>query len=51
MNEPASSSSTDRMARYLDEVLLQPDQVDDVALTSEPGSAPETDDQHPHGDY
>jgi hypothetical protein len=39
------------MARYLDEVLLQPDQVDDVALTSESGSVPETDDQHPHGDY
>ena len=51
MNEPASSS-TDRMARYLDEVLTQPDQVDDVALTAtESGSAPATDDQHPHGDY
>jgi hypothetical protein len=52
MNEPASTSSTDRSAQYLNEVLLQPDQVDDVALTTpEAGSVPGDDDQHPHGDY
>ena len=58
MNDTASTPSTKRMAtersvRYLDEVLLQPDQVDDVSLT-----APESDSalgqdgfDHPHGDY
>jgi hypothetical protein len=55
MNDPASSTrmTSERSARYLDEVLLQPDQVDDVALTApEPNSLVEQDVcVHPHGDY
>lgn len=47
------SVSKERSARYLQEVLLQPDQVDDVALNAaETESILAADDlEHPHGDY
>lgn len=57
MNDMLSTKTdqinTDRSARYLEEVLLQPEQVDDVALTpSGPDADAESDGQeHPHGDY
>jgi hypothetical protein len=55
MNDTPSTKrmAAERSARYLDEVLLQPDQVNDVALTAaESDSAREQDGlDHPHGDY
>jgi hypothetical protein len=45
-----ATGTTDRSERYLDEVLLEPDQVNDVALSAaEPNS--EDADQHAHADY
>ena len=47
------NDSKERSTRYLEEVLLQPDQVDDVALSgAETNAALGQDDlEHPHGDY
>lgn len=42
--------ATEQTARYLEEVLLQPDQVNDVALTAAEPAAQDAA-QHPHGDY
>jgi hypothetical protein len=41
----------EQSARYLEEVLLQPDQVDDVALTACERDSGQDDPEHPHGDY
>jgi len=44
------TTTTERLSRYLDEVLLQPEQVNEVVLTA---AEPATQDagQHSHGDY
>lgn len=43
------TAAAERSARYLNEVLLQPEQVNEVVLTAAE-STPDTV-QHPHGDY
>jgi hypothetical protein len=53
-NTPSTNRmASERSARYLDEVLLQPEQVDDVALTGSDRDPGQTQDdlEHPHGDY
>lgn len=40
----------EKFSRYLDEVLLQPEQVNEVVLTAAEPVAQDAG-QHPHGDY
>ncbi len=52
MDSPSTNRlSAEQSARYLEEVLLQPDQVDDVALTDCGQDSGQDDPEHPHGDY
>ena len=54
MDTPNSNRiAAERSSRYIDEVLLQPGQVDDVALTAceQDSGRTQDDPEHPHGDY